>query len=107
VAAHIADRCKITQSHQWISGRFDVNHASLRADRAFDVSGIRRIHVREFHSVAGEDIIKQARHATIKIVATHDVITGLVHGAKSIDCCHATSEDTRSDPSFERSKIPF
>ncbi len=70
----------------------------------FAVGGV---HVGEFHAIAGQNLIEQARHAAVEVVAADHVVAGLEHGADGVDGRHAAGEDARGDAAFERRQVFF
>ncbi len=96
---------KVTECHEGIGRSLDINHAGVFADGAFHIFHIGSIDVGEFDAVTGEHLIEEARNSAIKVVAAHDVVAGLEHGANSVDGSHAAGEGAGGDSAFERCEV--
>src|SRR5882724_10792386 len=90
--ANFADSFDIAEGHQRVGGRLDIDHAGVFAQGAFYVSDVGSVYIREFHSEVCQNLIEQALHATIKIVAADHVVTGFEHRADSIDGRHTAGK---------------
>ena len=106
-AAYLADGLNVAERHERVGRRFHVDHAGVFSDGALDISRVGSVDVGEFHSEIRQDLVEEAGHASVEIVAADDMVAGLVHGADGIDRRHAAGEDARGNTAFERRQVFF